>query len=109
MTSSRQSRAPTLEATRSLLVMGALLIVAKLSFAALFRLMNGVPLRKVPASLNRAAVVELLMVLVLVPGFLLAERAAISRGRGGPYTAGVVVGAALVAALVFPLLNWLGL
>jgi hypothetical protein len=109
MTSSRQSRAPTLEATRSLLVMGALLIVAKLSFAALFRLMNGVPLRKVPASLNRAAVVELLMVLVLVPGFLLAERAAISRGRGGPYTAVVVVGAALVAALVFPLLNWLGL
>ena len=109
MTSSRQSRAPTLEATRSLLVMGALLIVAKLSFAALFRLMNGVPLRKVPASLNRAAVVELLMVLVLVPGFLLAERAAISRGRGGPYTVVVLVGTALVAALVFPLLNWLGL
>ena len=109
MTISRQSKGSTLEEARSLLVMGALLIVAKLSFAALFRLMNGVPLRKVPASLNRAAVVELLMVLVLVPGFLLAERAAISRGRGGPYTAVVVVGAALVAALVFPLLNWLGL
>jgi hypothetical protein len=109
MTLSRQSKASTLEAARSLLAMGALLIVAKVSVGGLFKLMNGVPLRKLPVSLTRAAIVESLIVLVLVPGFLLAERAAISRGRGGPYTAVVVVGAALVAALFYPLLNWLGL
>ena len=109
MTLSRQSKASTLEAARSLLVMGALLVVAKLIFGALFLLMNGVPLRKLPISLSRGAIVDVLMVLVLVPGFLLAERAAISRGRGGPYTAVVLVGAALVAALVFPVLGWLGL
>jgi hypothetical protein len=109
MTISRQSKASTLEAARSLLVMGALLVVAKVSVGALFRLMNGVPLRKLPVSLTRGAIVETLVVLVLVPGFLLAERAAIFRGRGGPYTAVVLVGAALVAALFFPLLDWLGL
>ena len=108
MTISRQSKPSTLEAARSLMVMGGLLVVAKLSFFSLFRLLNGVPLRKVPASLSRAAVVEILVVLVLVPGFLLAERAATSRGRGGPYTAVVLVGAALVATLVFPVLAWLG-
>jgi hypothetical protein len=109
MTISRQTKASTLQAAGSLLVMGALLVVAKLSFGALFRLMSGVPLRKVPVSLTKGAIVEILMVLVLVPGFLLAERAAISRGRGGPYTVVVLVGTALVAALVFPVLDWFGL
>jgi hypothetical protein len=109
MTSLRQSKASTLEAARSLLVMGALLVIAKLSFGALFKLVNGVPLRKLPVSLTRGAIAETLVVLVLVPGFLLAERTANSRGRGGPYTAVVLVGAALVAALFFPLLDCLGL
>jgi hypothetical protein len=108
MTLSSQSKASTLQAAGSLLVMGALLVVAKLSFGVLFWLLSGVPLRKVPVLLTRSAPVEILMVLVLVPGFLLAERAATSRGRSGPYTAVVLVGAALVAALVFPVLGWLG-
>ncbi len=109
MTISRQSKASTLEAARSLLVMGALLVVASVSLRALGKLMSGAPLRHLPVSLAREALFWILVVLVLVPGLLLAERAAISRGRGGPYTAAVLVGAALVTALFFPLLDWLGL
>jgi hypothetical protein len=102
MTISRQSKASTLEAARSLLVMGALLVVAKLSVVAPLKLMSGVPLRKLPVSLTRLALLEILTVLVLVPGLLLAERAAISRGRGRPYTAVVLVGAAWWQRSSFP-------
>lgn len=108
MTLSRQSKASTLEGAGTLLLMGAALVVVKLSFGVPVRLMSGVPLRKILVSLTRPAIVEILVVLVLVPGFLLAERAARSRGRRGPYTAAVLLGAALVAALIFPLLGWLG-
>jgi hypothetical protein len=108
MTLSRQRKASTLRAAGSLLVMGALLVVYTLGFGTLIGLLTGVPLRKIPGSLTRGAIVEILIVLVLVPGFLLAERAAKSRGRGGPYTAVVLAGAGLVATLMFPVLAWLG-
>jgi len=109
MTTSRQTKASTLEGVRSLLVMGALLVVASVTHTALKRLMDGAPLRHLSVSLAREAVIWTLVVLVLAPGLLLAERAAISRGRRGPYTAAVLVGAALLVALVYPVLDWLGL
>ena len=70
--------------------------------------MAGVPVSQLPFHLAPWALLWLLALLVFVPGFLLAERAAISRGRVAPYTLVVLVGSVLVAALIFPAVDWLG-
>jgi len=73
------------------------------------KLMGGVSPGLLPLHLTPWALLWLLAVLVFVPGFFLAERAAVSRGRAGPYALVVLVGCAVVAVLVFPPLDWLGI
>jgi hypothetical protein len=103
MTTTRQTRN-----VRSLLLMGGVLFLVHVAFGAGRKLMNGVPLAQLPIHLALPAILWTLVVLVFVPGFLLAERAASSRGRAGPYTVVVLVGCALVAALFLPTLSLLG-
>jgi len=92
-----------------LLLMGAVLFLAFVGDRAGMKLLNGVPLAQLPSHLITPALIWSLALLMFVPGFLLAERAGISRGRAGPYTFVVLVGSALVTAVTFPLADWLGL
>jgi hypothetical protein len=94
---------------RSLLSMGAALLRVLVASRAGMMLLNGVPPARLPLQLIRPALAYGVALLVFVPGFLLAERAAISRGRAGPYTFVVLVGAVLVAVLIVSLAHWLGL
>jgi hypothetical protein len=93
---------------RALLLMGGVLFLVHVAFKAGRKLMNGVPLPQLPFQLIPPATLWILVVLVFVPGFLLVERAASSRGRAGPYTVVVLIGCALVAALFLPTLSLLG-
>jgi hypothetical protein len=108
MNSIRQSRRSAAGNVRSLLLMGAVLFLALVVDRAGMKLLNGVPPNRLLVQLIPTAVIWSLALLVFVPGFLLAERAAIFRGRAGPYTVVVLVGSALVAALIVPLVNWIG-
>jgi hypothetical protein len=87
--------------------MGTVMFVGLLANRVGMQLLQGVPLARV--QLIRPALAYGLAILVFVPGFLLAERAATSRGRAGPYAFVVLVGAGLVTALIFPLVLRLGL
>lgn len=109
MTTTHQSRPAAPGSVRSLMLMGAVLFIVFVSVTAGRKFGNGVPPGQLPFHLAPWALLWGLAVIVFVPGFLLAERAAISRGRAGPYTLVALVGSALVAALVFPPLDWLGL
>ena len=108
MTKTRQSRTSAPGNVPSLLLMGAVLVIVLVGFKAGRKLLLGVPLAQLPFQLAPWALLCILAVLVFVPGFLLAERAAIFRGRAGPYTLVALVGCALVAVLHFPSLEWLG-
>jgi hypothetical protein len=107
MSTADQSRRSAPRHVRSLLLMGAVLFVGLLANRGGIQLLHGVPLARV--QLLRPALVWSLTLLVFVPGFLLAERAATSRGRAGPYTFVVFVGTALVTVLTFPVVEALGL
>lgn len=109
MTAPRQSRTSAPETARSLLLMGAVLWLVFVGDRIVGKLLRGVPVSQIPFHLAPWALLWLLAAVMFVPGFLLAERAAISRGRVVPYTAVVLVGSFLVAALVIPLVDWLGL
>jgi hypothetical protein len=89
--------------------MGAVLLLVFVSVRVLRKLMSGVPPGLIPIHVAPWALFWILAVLVFVPGFLLAERAAVSRGRAVSYTLVVLAGSALVSALTFPALDWLGL
>jgi hypothetical protein len=89
--------------------MGAVLFLGLVVDRAGMKLLLGVPLARLPVQLIPPMLIWSLTLFVFVPGFLLAERGAISRGRAGPYTVVVLVGCALVTALIFPLGDWLGL
>jgi hypothetical protein len=88
--------------------MAAVLFVVLVLERAGMKLLRGVPLGQLPGRLIPPALLWGLAALIFVPGFLLAERAAISSGRVRPYTFVVLAGCALVAALFFPSLDWLG-
>jgi hypothetical protein len=108
MTTTRErGRAPPGTA-RSLLLMGAVVFIILVAVTAGRKLMGGVPPGQIPIHLAKWAMLWILALVVFVPGFLLAERFAISRGRAGPYALVVLVGSALLATLVFPPLDWLG-
>jgi hypothetical protein len=109
MTTPRQSQTSAPGTARSLLLMGAVLLLVFVGVRAFRKLVFGVPVSQLPFHLAPWALLWLLALLVFVPGFLLAERAAISRGRVVPYTLVVLVGSFLVGALIFPLVDWLGL
>ena len=109
MSTAHQSRRSAPENVRSLLLMGGLLVLGLVLDGAGMKLMRGVPLARLPVQLIPHALLWSLALFVFIPGFLLAERAATSRGRAGPYTFVVLVGSALVTALIFPLVAWLGL
>jgi cation transport ATPase len=94
---------------RSLVLMGAVLFIAFISVTALRKVMSGLPPGQIAEHMAPWAVLWLLAILVFVPGLLLAERAAISWGRVGPYLVVVLVGSALVGLLFIPLLDWVGL
>jgi len=89
--------------------MGAVLLLVFVGVRAFRKLVVGVPVSQLPFHLVPWALLWLFAVLVFVPGFLLAERAAITRGRAVPYALVVLVGSVLVGALIFPLVDWLGL
>jgi hypothetical protein len=93
---------------RSLLLMGAVLTLVQVVERVGMMLVRGIPPVRLPVLLTPLVVVWTVELLVFVPGFLLAERAAISRRRAGPYTFVVLVGSALVAAISVPLVDWLG-
>ncbi len=109
MTTPRQSRTSAPGTARSLLLMGAVLWLVFVGVRVVTKLVLGVPVSQIPFHLAPWALLWLLAVVVFVPGFLLAERAAISRGRVVPYTVVVLVGSFLVAAIVLSLVDWLGL
>jgi hypothetical protein len=94
---------------RRLLLMGAVLVLGLLGNVAGMQLLRGMPLAQLPVRLVSPTLLWTLALLVFVPGFLLAERVARSRGRAVPYTVVVLVGVPLVTALVFPLVEGLGL
>ena len=108
MNPTHQSRRSVSGHVRSLMVMGVVLFLVLVADRAGMLLMRGVPLARLPFKLIPPVILWSLALLVFVPGFLLAERATSSRGRAGPYTFAVLVGSALVMALVFPLVDWLG-
>ncbi len=108
MRTTRQRRRSAPGNVRSLLLMAAMLFLVLVADRAGMKLLRGVPLAQLPVQLVPQAVMWSLTLLLFVPGFLLAERAAISRGRAGPYTFLVLIGSALVAALIRPLVDWLG-
>lgn len=108
MTTTRQNRRLAPVKASSLLLMGAVLFLVLVGERAGMKLLNGVPLARLPVHLIPSALTWSLALLVFVPGFLVAERAGISRGRAGPYTFVVLVGSALVTAVIFPLVDWLG-
>jgi cation transport ATPase len=109
MTNARQNRTSSRGTVRSLLFMGAVLFLVVVVAKASRKLISGVPPSQVLVHLTPWAFLWLLALLVFVPGFVLAERAAISRGRAAPYTLVVLVGSALVAAFAFAPLDWLGI
>ncbi|HET6981625.1 MAG TPA: hypothetical protein VFI53_05765 [Myxococcaceae bacterium] len=104
-----QSRRPARGNLEFLLRMGAVLFLVVLADRAGMKLLNGVPLARLPAQLIPSAFLWSVALLVFIPSFLLAERAASSWGRAVPYTFLVVAGSALVTALVLPLGARLGL
>jgi hypothetical protein len=108
MTTSSPTPAPP-ATLRSLLLMGAVALLVFVGVTAGRKLLGGVPPGQLPTHLAPWALLWFVAFLVFVPGFLLAERAAVSRGRAGPYTLAVLVGCVMVAALVSPALDWLGL
>ena len=109
MTTARQSRTSAPGTLRSLLLTGGLLFIVFVVERAGRKLMGGVPLAQLPVSLTPWAILWILTGLVFIPGFLLAERAATSRGRAVPFTVLVLLGSVLVGAIA-PLLveGWLG-
>jgi len=107
MTTTRKTRASAPGNVRSLLLMAVVLFLVLVGEKAGMKLMLGVPLRQLPGRLIPAALILGLTALVFVPGFLLAERAAISWGRVRPYTLVVLAGCVLVATF-FPSLDRLG-
>jgi hypothetical protein len=91
---------------RTLLLAAAVLFVARLVPVALNLLRQGVPATRLSFALGPPALHWVLVTLVFVPGFLLAERGSASRGRAVPYTVLILVGSALVEALIVPLGGW---
>jgi hypothetical protein len=106
MIAMRKKQAPP-GTLRVLLLAAAVLFVARLVPTALHQLSGRVPLRQLSFALAPWAIHWILVTLVFVPGFLLAERASTSRGRAVPFTVLVLLGSALVEALAVPLCNWL--
>jgi len=104
-----QSRTSAAGSVRPLLQMGVVLFLGLLANMAGIQLLHGVPLARLPVQLIPPALRWSLALLVFIPGFLLAERAATPRGKAGRYTFVVLVGSALVTALIFPLVEGLGL
>jgi hypothetical protein len=94
---------------RSLLLMGTVLFLVLVASRAGMMLLNGLPLARLPLQLIRPALAWGLALVVFVPGFLLAERVAISLGRARPYAFVVLVGSVLVTALIFIVAHSLGL
>jgi hypothetical protein len=93
-------------ALRILLLAAGVLLIARLVPAALNLLTQGVPASGLAARLAPWGLHWLLMTLVFVPGFLLAERVSTSRGRALPYALVVIAGSVLVEALIVPLAEW---
>ncbi len=108
MTTSRQSRTSAPGTVRSLLLMGAVLWLVFVGVTIVGKLVCGLPVSQIPFHLAPWALLWLLAIVVFVPGVLVAETAAVSRGRVVPYTAVVLVGSFLVAALDLSLVDWLG-
>jgi hypothetical protein len=106
MTRTRNTRAAHAD-LRILLLAAGVLFIARIVPAALNHLYQGVPASRVPLVLGPWAFHWILVTLVLVPGFLLAQRASASRGRAVPYTLVVLAGSALIEALMVPLASWI--
>jgi len=92
---------------RILLLAAAVLFIARIVAAAFGQLQRGIPASSLPIVLGPWAFHWILVTVVLVPGFLLAERASASRGRAVPYTLVVLAGSAIVEALMVPLASWM--
>lgn len=88
---------------RVLLLAAGVLFIGRILPNAFNLLHGGTPLGRIPLKLGLWAFHWVLVTLVFVPGFLLAERASASRSRAGPYTLVVVGGAVLVEALMISL------
>lgn len=106
MTGTRETRAAHAD-LRILLLAAGVLSIAQIGSIVLAKLHSGVPASRLPLLLAPWALHWLLVLLALVPGLLLAERASASRGRAVPYTLVVLAGSALVEALTIPLIGWI--
>lgn len=84
-------------------------VVSLLQFGSIVvsQLHQGTPASRLPTLLSVWAFHWILVLLALVPGLLLAERASASRGRAVPYALAVLAGSALVEALIIPLAAWI--
>jgi len=91
---------------RALLLAAGVLFIARVLPNAFNLLHDGYPVGRIPLRLAPWGFHWLLVTLVFVPGFLLAERASASRSRAGPYTLVVLAGAVLVEALMVSLASW---
>jgi len=106
MTGTRQTRAA--RADLKLLLLGAGVVsFLQLGSVVVVQLHRGVPASRLPLLLAPWVLHWLLVLLALVPGLLLAERASASRGRAVPYTLVVLAATALVEALTIPLIGWI--
>lgn len=92
---------------RVLLLAAGVVSIAQIGSIVLAKLHAGVPASRLPLLLAPWVFHWLLVVVVLVPGLLLAERASVSRGRAVPYALVVLAGSALVETLMIPLAGWI--
>jgi hypothetical protein len=106
MTGTRDKRAAPSD-LRLLLLAAGVLSIAQIGSIVLAQLHRGIPASRLPVLLAPWVFHWLMVVVVLVPGLLLAERASALRGRAVPYALVVLAGSALVEALMIPLAAWI--